>query len=61
MTARRLFSWKFFLHGVDPDYPVDYDGESWPAIAGHRDAATTECPGAALDGGYRLSGPRYER
>jgi N-acetylmuramoyl-L-alanine amidase/FG-GAP-like repeat len=44
----RLFSWKFFLHGVDPDRPVDYDGESWPAIAGHRDAADTECPGGAL-------------
>jgi hypothetical protein len=61
MTARRLFSWKFFLHGVDPDYPVDYDGESWPAIAGHRDAATTECPGAALYERLPTIRPRYER
>ncbi|HEY9407936.1 MAG TPA: FG-GAP-like repeat-containing protein [Jiangellaceae bacterium] len=45
---QRLFAWKFAIHGVDPRYPVDYDGESWPAIAGHRDAASTACPGAEL-------------
>ena len=45
---QRLFSWKFSIHGVDPRRAVNYDGEVWPAIAGHRDAASTECPGSAL-------------
>jgi N-acetylmuramoyl-L-alanine amidase/FG-GAP-like repeat len=45
---QRLFSWKFSIHGVDPRRVVNYDGEIWPAIAGHRDAASTECPGTAL-------------
>ena len=45
---QRLFAWKFSVHGVDPRRPVTYDGESWPAIAGHRDAASTECPGEQL-------------
>ena len=44
----RLFAWKFAVHGVNPLRRVDYDGESWPAIAGHRDAASTACPGARL-------------
>ncbi len=47
---QRLFSWKFSIHGVDPRQVVNYDGEVWPAIAGHRDAASTECPGTALYG-----------
>ena len=47
---QRLFSWKFAIHGVDPRHVVNYDGEVWPAIAGHRDAASTECPGTALYG-----------
>ncbi|HEX6577109.1 MAG TPA: FG-GAP-like repeat-containing protein [Jiangellaceae bacterium] len=45
---QQLFAWKFSLHGVDPRRPVEYDGESWPAVAGHRDAALTECPGQQL-------------
>ncbi|TDD72989.1 hypothetical protein E1262_00400 [Jiangella aurantiaca] len=44
----RLFAWKFRLHGVRPLRQVNYDGEAWPAIAGHRDAAATACPGDAL-------------
>lgn len=44
----RLFAWKFRVHGVQPLRSVDYDGESWPAIAAHRDAAATACPGDAL-------------
>jgi hypothetical protein len=44
----RLFAWKFAVHGVNPLRRVDYDGESWPAVAGHRDAASTACPGARL-------------
>ncbi|TDE15900.1 FG-GAP-like repeat-containing protein [Jiangella asiatica] len=43
-----LFGWKFGIHGVNPRHAVNYDGESWPAIAGHRDAAATACPGDAL-------------
>jgi hypothetical protein len=45
---QRLFAWKFAIHGVDPRKAVNYDGEVWPAVAGHRDANNTECPGAAL-------------
>lgn len=44
----RLFAWKFRIHGVRPLRQVNYDGEAWPAIAGHRDAAATACPGDAL-------------
>jgi hypothetical protein len=45
---QRLFAWKFAIHGVDPRKPVNYDGEIWPAVAGHRDAKATECPGEEL-------------
>ncbi|MBB5788415.1 FG-GAP-like repeat-containing protein [Jiangella mangrovi] len=48
VAYERLFAWKFRLHGVDPRYAVRYDGEWWPAVAGHRDAAATECPGDEL-------------
>ncbi|PZF80563.1 FG-GAP-like repeat-containing protein [Jiangella anatolica] len=44
----RLFAWKFTIHGVNPLAKANYDGESWPAVAGHRDAASTACPGAQL-------------
>ncbi|SDS13861.1 FG-GAP-like repeat-containing protein [Jiangella sp. DSM 45060] len=44
----RLFGWKFRIHGIRPLRQVNYDGEAWPAIAGHRDAAATACPGDAL-------------
>lgn len=47
---QNLIAWKFRVHGVDPRKPVNYDGEKWPAVAGHRDAASTVCPG---DGLYR--------
>lgn len=43
-----LFAWKFTVHAVDPRYPVYYDGDRFNAVAGHRDAGSTECPGAAL-------------
>lgn len=45
---QQLIAWKFSIHGVDPRTAVNYDGELWPAISGHRDAATTACPGDAL-------------
>ncbi|MGH8822867.1 MAG: peptidoglycan recognition protein family protein, partial [Jiangellaceae bacterium] len=45
----RLFAWKFSLHGVDPTASVAYpDQETLPAISGHRDAGSTECPGQLL-------------
>lgn len=50
---QQLFAWKFTIHNIDPRRQVSYDGESWPAIAGHRDAAATACPGDAL---YRQLG-----
>jgi putative cell wall-binding protein len=45
----RLIAWKFTLHGVEPDASVAYPGQkTLPAIAGHRDADATECPGQLL-------------
>ncbi len=44
----RLFAWKFAVHGVHPRSRVRYDQGVLPAIAAHRDAGATECPGAAL-------------
>ena len=45
----RLFAWKFSLHGVNPTASVAYpDQETLPAISGHRDAGSTECPGQLL-------------
>lgn len=44
----RLFAWKFAVHGVHPRSRVRYDRGVLPAIAAHRDAGATECPGAAL-------------
>lgn len=43
-----LIGWKFGVHGVDPLRAANYDGERWTPIAGHRDAASTACPGAHL-------------
>ena len=45
---QQLFAWKFSSTAWTPRRPVSYHGESWPAIAGHRDAASTECPGQQL-------------
>jgi N-acetylmuramoyl-L-alanine amidase len=45
----RLIAWKFTLHGVDPDASVAYTlQKTLPAISGHRDAGSTECPGQLL-------------
>jgi hypothetical protein len=45
----RLFAWKFSLHGVDPTAAVAYpDQKTLPAISGHRDGGSTECPGQLL-------------
>jgi N-acetylmuramoyl-L-alanine amidase len=45
----RLFAWKFSLHGVEPTASVAYpDQKTLPAISGHRDGGSTECPGQLL-------------
>jgi len=45
----RLFAWKLSLHGVDPASTRQRVGDTWfPAINGHRDAASTACPGRYL-------------
>jgi putative cell wall-binding protein len=45
----RLFAWKLQLHGVAPAASaVVLNGRTFPAISGHRDAASTECPGQRL-------------
>jgi N-acetylmuramoyl-L-alanine amidase-like protein/VCBS repeat protein len=44
-----LFAWKLSLHGVDASSPSQVVGaRSFPAINGHRDAASTACPGRYL-------------
>ncbi|NDL55695.1 peptidoglycan recognition protein family protein [Phytoactinopolyspora mesophila] len=46
-----VIAWKFSVHNVDPrrvSYPPSLTQQ--PAIAGHRDASATECPGARLYG-----------
>jgi hypothetical protein len=45
----RLFAWKFSLHGVEPTASVAYpDQKTLPAVSGHRDGGSTECPGQLL-------------
>ncbi|MFA6574893.1 MAG: FG-GAP-like repeat-containing protein [Nocardioides sp.] len=44
-----LFAWKLSLHGVDASSPSQLVGsKAFPAINGHRDAASTACPGKYL-------------
>jgi hypothetical protein len=44
----RLVAWKLSLHGVRANSTVSIDGVSRPAVIGHRDVASTACPGANL-------------
>jgi hypothetical protein len=44
----RLFAWKMTIHDVDATGPANINGETRPAISGHRDVYSTECPGDAL-------------
>jgi hypothetical protein len=44
-----LFAWKLSLHGVDASSPKQWVGSKYfQAINGHRDAASTACPGKYL-------------
>ncbi|GEP35607.1 hypothetical protein NSZ01_33750 [Nocardioides szechwanensis] len=44
-----LFAWKLSLHGVDASSPSQLVGsKAFPAVNGHRDAASTACPGKYL-------------
>jgi hypothetical protein len=44
-----LFAWKLSLHGVDASSPKQWVGSKYfQAINGHRDAASTACPGRYL-------------
>ncbi len=44
-----LFAWKLSLHGVDAASPQQWVGSKYfEAINGHRDAASTACPGKYL-------------
>ena len=46
---QKLFAWKFSLHRVVPSVSVPYPGgKNLQPVAGHRNAAATECPGALL-------------
>jgi N-acetylmuramoyl-L-alanine amidase len=48
-SYKRLFAWKFYLHGVTPSISVPYpDQKSLQPVAGHRDTTATECPGQRL-------------
>ncbi|MBA2640869.1 MAG: N-acetylmuramoyl-L-alanine amidase, partial [Nocardioidaceae bacterium] len=44
----RLYAWKLSRHGVAADASVRIDGDTFPAVNGHRDAAATACPGRYL-------------
>lgn len=44
----RLFAWKMTIHDVDASRPVNVAGEVRPAVSGHRDVNSTQCPGDAL-------------
>lgn len=44
----RLYAWKLSLHGVEADAAANIDGLHARAINGHRDAASTACPGRHL-------------
>ena len=45
----RLFAWKLSLHGVNAASTRQRVGDTWfPAVNGHRDAASTACPGKYL-------------
>jgi hypothetical protein len=44
----RLYAWKLSLHGVRPGSRQNVAGTAFDAINGHRDAASTACPGIHL-------------
>ncbi|MEP6665619.1 MAG: N-acetylmuramoyl-L-alanine amidase [Nocardioidaceae bacterium] len=44
----RLYAWKLSLHGVRPKIRQLVAGTTFNAISGHRDAASTACPGRYL-------------
>ncbi len=44
----RLYAWKLSLYGVAAQSTVRIDGDSFRAVNGHRDAASTACPGRHL-------------
>ncbi|MCF4120120.1 peptidoglycan recognition protein [Antribacter sp. KLBMP9083] len=44
----RLLAWKLSLHGVDAAATTTLNGNTLPTIFGHRDVASTSCPGNTL-------------
>lgn len=44
-AVRSLLAWKLGLSDVDPTAMVSQNGKTFPAVAGHRDVNSTECPG----------------
>lgn len=44
----RLLGWKLAIHGVDAGGRVTLNGMNLPTIFGHRDVASTTCPGQSL-------------
>lgn len=44
----RLLGWKLSLHGVDAAGRMTLNGNNLPTIIGHRDVASTSCPGQSL-------------
>ncbi len=44
----RVYAWKLSLHGVRPKTRQSVAGTTFNAISGHRDAASTACPGRYL-------------
>ncbi|MGN7703171.1 N-acetylmuramoyl-L-alanine amidase [Cellulosimicrobium sp. 22601] len=44
----RLLGWKLSIHGVDAGGTTVINGQRLPTIFGHRDVASTSCPGQTL-------------
>jgi len=44
----RLLGWKLSIHGVDAGGTTVINGQRLPTIFGHRDVASTSCPGQSL-------------
>lgn len=44
-SVGRIIGYKAAIHGFDPGGNVTFNGESRPAVVGHRDVGQTACPG----------------
>jgi hypothetical protein len=57
-ALRDLLAWRLAWAGVNPSATLNLNGKTFPAVAGHRDVNTTDCPGDKLEA--KLSGLRSD-